>query len=47
MDASGDGISLSVSVKVGADSQGHFDLSVTDCSFYVNDLSVEFHGGAR
>ena len=47
MDASGDDISLSVSVKVGADSQGHFDLSPTDCSFHVSSLKVKFHGGAR
>ena len=39
--------SLSISLTVGSDSQGHFDLSATDCSFNIDDLSVEFHGGAR
>lgn len=47
MDVSGSGISLSVSVLVGSDSQGHFDLSSTDCSFNVGSLKVKFHGGAR
>ena len=47
VDASGSGISLSVSVLVGSDSQGHFDLSSTDCSFNVGSLKVKFHGGAR
>ena len=47
VDASGSGISLSISLTVGSDSQGHFDLSATDCSFNIDDLSVEFNGGAR
>ena len=47
VDASGSGISLSISLMVGSDSQGHFDLSAKDCSFNIDDLSVEFHGGAR
>lgn len=47
VDVSGSGVSLSVSVLVGSDSQGHFDLSSTGCSFNVGKLSVKFHGGAR
>ena len=47
VDMSGNGLSLSLSVLVDADSQGHFDLSTTSCSFHVSDVQVKFHGGAR
>ena len=47
MDISGSELSLSISVLVGADSQGHFDLSATDCSFHVSDVDVHVHGGTR
>lgn len=47
VDATGSGVSLSISLNVGSDSQGHFDLSATDCSFNIDDLSVDFSGGAR
>ena len=47
IDISGNEITISVSVVVGSDSQGHFTLSTTDCSFHVSDFSVDFHGGAR
>lgn len=47
VDMFGSDISLSISVLVGVDNQGHFDLSTTDCSFYVESVDIELHGGAR
>lgn len=47
VDMFGSDISLTISVLVGADNQGHFDLSTTDCSFHVDSVDIELHGGAR
>ncbi len=40
-------VSLTISVLVGADGQGHATLSTTGCSLSIGKLDIHFHGGAR
>jgi len=46
-DISVSSVALSLSVLVGADSQGHATLSTTGCSLNIGNLDIHFHGGAR
>ena len=46
-DVSVSSVSLSVSVLVGADKNGHATLSTTGCSLSIGHLDIHFHGGAR
>ncbi len=46
-DVSVSSVSLTMSVLVGADSQGHATLSTTGCSLSIGKLDIHFHGGAR
>ncbi len=41
------GISIMVSVLLGADEAGQLSLVSTSCEFRVGDVSVKFKGGAR
>lgn len=48
VDISASGISLSVSVDVKANkTDGHMQLNSTGCSFNIDTIKVDFHGGAR
>ena len=44
---SASGVSLAVTVTLGADSAGHPTLKSGGCSFHIDHLDVHFDGGAR
>ncbi|KAL9983277.1 hypothetical protein ACROYT_G005423 [Oculina patagonica] len=44
MDVSG--LTLSVSMKLGADSTGHPTIAAASCSSSIGDVNMHFHGGA-
>ena len=46
-DVSVSSVSLSVSVVVGVDSEGHPTLKASGCSLDIHHLDVHFHGGSR